>query len=555
MTTYFDPPRSSTPTVPDLSRSSALSAAELTTLTPGQVEFLDAVIRRAPPSATTFIHIFKAYNDVINERGLDAENEVEYYKRLLKIGTLKGENWASKWRAVKAQNGYTVPPPRAKLPLPKATSTTPKAAPMTPQPQSSTARLLQRLKGLQDERPVEPSESAPDDLFSRTDITDTEADPPPRPAPLLGPGQSLSEFTITNNTLGLDVGPLSSYPPSSTLAASKLTGRRWPERDPDIDKSVPFLTSTPPLSPHKFALRPTPASIRQQVSYPSPITSAPRRTLPNLRSPDQPAMEEDDAWNKIRVAQDEKLADQFRNESLLRQCFDIWRQGYDWITVRSLTSLRWHHRTSLNTIHAYFSQTTTAQVAHAHDTFVLRVAIHKWCAALAQRHERQVRADARANAYRRKAALVRWHMRLQERRKGAWRADMRMRMHTVRSLREAALRRDAWARWRQLYQSRLLQQRFAVRLVERCFERWKGKLPEINSMKGRADEFLAAREGEAAGRCWDSWRRAVELRSAERAIAERVGARVVRKFMAFWHQRTYAIMSPSRASVDLFPQA
>jgi protein SFI1 len=184
-------------------------------------------------------------------------------------------------------------------------------------------------------------------------------------------------------------------------------------------------------------------------------------------------------------------------------------------------------------------------VAHARDTFALRVAIHKWRAALAQRRERTVRADARANTYRRKAVFVRWHIRLQERRKAAWRADMRMRMQTVRSLREAAMRRDAWARWRQLYQSRLLQQRLAVCLVERCFERWKGKLREIISMKRRADEFVAAREGEAAGRCWDSWRRAAELRSAERAIAERVGARVVRETMAFWLQRTYAVFSPS----------
>jgi protein SFI1 len=338
MSTHFAPLRASTPpAISDVSRSSALSTAELTRLTPDQVEFLDAVIRRAPPSATTFIHIFKAYNDVINERGLDAENEVEYYKKLLKIGTLKGENWASKWRAVRAQNGYTVP----KQPLPRATPTTQqthrlpaKITPMPLQPQSSTTRLLQRLKGLQHDRLVRPSESPPDDLFSRTDVTDTEADSPPRAIPLPERGRSLSELTTTDNTLGLDVGPFSSHPPSSTLAPSKPTGWRWPERDPEIDKSVPFLTSTPPLSPHKFASRPTPASGRQQVSRPLPIASAPRAPLADLRTPNQPAAYQDDAWDKIRVAEDEKLADQFRNERLLQQCFDVWRQGQDWIAVR-----------------------------------------------------------------------------------------------------------------------------------------------------------------------------------------------------------------------------
>jgi protein SFI1 len=330
MSPPFTPARSSTPpstlvhrsAVSDVSRSSALSTAELATLTPDEIEFLDAVISRAPTSATTFIHIFKAYNEVISERGLDAENEVEYYKKLLKIGTLKGENWASKWRAVKAQNGYTATS-TPKMPHHKAT-------PQVPPSQSSTARLLQRLKALQHEQHVKPSESPPDDLLSRTDMTDTEADSPPRSTPAPTPGRSSSRLTTTNNTLGLDVGTIPGYPPSSTLAPSKPAGWRWFERDPDIDKSVPFLTSTPPLSPHKLTSRPTPASTRQ------PINPAPPRPLADLRIPNSRTPAEDDVWNKVRVEQDELLADQFRNTRLLQRCFDVWKQGHAWVIVRLL---------------------------------------------------------------------------------------------------------------------------------------------------------------------------------------------------------------------------
>ena len=358
MSAPFTPARSSTPpnsyttalthrsAVSDVSRSSALSIAELARLTPEEIEFLDTVISRAPPSATTFIHIFKAYNDVISERGLDAENEVEYYKKLLKIGTLKGENWASKWRAVKSQNGYTaIPtsaPPRTRPPphsTPQAYPPSSKVIAMTSPVQSTTARLLQRLRGLRHEQPPEPSESAPDDLVSRMDVTDTETDSPPRAAPAPVRGRPLSELTTTNNTLGLDVGATTTYPPSSTLAPSKAAGWRWPERDPDIDKSVPFLTSTPPLSPHKpiQAFRPTPASTRQQpVSRPTPISSAitTRRSLAELRTPNRHAADEDDAWNKIRVSQDEQAAERFRNVRLLQRSFDVWRQGHEWIVVR-----------------------------------------------------------------------------------------------------------------------------------------------------------------------------------------------------------------------------
>ena len=550
MSPPFTPARSSTPpstlvqrsAVSDISRSSALSIADLATLTPDEVEFLDAVISRAPTSATTFIHIFKAYNEVISERGLDAENEVNYYKKLLKIGTLKGENWGSKWRAVKAQNGYSVisTPAKTRLPLHKATpqAITPssKVASVTPAAQSSTARLLQRLKTLQRGQPTEPSEAG--DLPSQTDITDTETDSPPRTTPAPAPGRPSSTFTTTNNTLGLDVGAVPGYPPSSTLAPSKPTGLRWPERDFDIDKSVPFLTSTPPLSPHKPTSRPTPASIRQPILHPVPKTSAPFRSLADMRTPNSCVVDGDEAWNRVRVEQEEQMADQFRNTRLLQRCFDVWKQGHDWVIVSLLLDL-WAQlaKCKLSLLPPYVTQATTAQISHARDTFVLRVAIHKWRTALVRLRERTARADACASASRQKATLVRWHAHLQERRKAAWRADMRVRMQTVRSLRDGALRRDAWARWRQLYQSRLMQQRFAMCLVERYFERWKDGVRAMDAMKESADQLVAAREGRVVVRCWDSWVMATELRSAERDVKERVGARVVGEFMALWRRR------------------
>ena len=60
----------------------------------------------------------------------------------------------------------------------------------------------------------------------------------------------------------------------------------------------------------------------------------------------------------------------------------------------------------------------TAQITHAHDMFILHVAIHKWCAALARQHEE----SARAVTHHLKVALVRWHTHLQERWKATWRA-------------------------------------------------------------------------------------------------------------------------------------
>ncbi len=117
MQTLFQPTRTSPPLrstrpakVPapppsiDLSviSTSTVVVPELKNLTPDDVDFIGAVVRRAGPLATTFPIVFKAYNDVLKERGIDS-GEVRYYGKLLKLGTMKGKNWGEKWEAVKRQ--------------------------------------------------------------------------------------------------------------------------------------------------------------------------------------------------------------------------------------------------------------------------------------------------------------------------------------------------------------------------------------------------------------------------------------------------------------------
>lgn len=83
--------------------TSTVVVPELKNLTSDDLDFIDAVVRRAGPSATTFPIVFKAYNDVLKERGIDS-GEVRYYGKLLKLGTMKGKNWGEKWDAVKRQH-------------------------------------------------------------------------------------------------------------------------------------------------------------------------------------------------------------------------------------------------------------------------------------------------------------------------------------------------------------------------------------------------------------------------------------------------------------------
>ncbi|KAF5315974.1 hypothetical protein D9611_004637 [Ephemerocybe angulata] len=108
----FRPARSSPPykptakaPLPDISVTSSIEeplAEELRDLSQDDVELLDTVVQRAGPSATTFLTVFKAYSEVLTDRGLDP-HEVVYYSKLLKLGTMKGRNWGEKWSRVKTQ--------------------------------------------------------------------------------------------------------------------------------------------------------------------------------------------------------------------------------------------------------------------------------------------------------------------------------------------------------------------------------------------------------------------------------------------------------------------
>jgi len=97
--------RSSTSNASSGHELSAVVAPELQNLTADDVDILGAVIQRAGPSATTFFTVFKAYSDVLRERGLDPQ-EVVYYGKLLKLGTMKGRNWGEKWEMVRTQRNY-----------------------------------------------------------------------------------------------------------------------------------------------------------------------------------------------------------------------------------------------------------------------------------------------------------------------------------------------------------------------------------------------------------------------------------------------------------------
>ncbi|KAI0316688.1 Sfi1 spindle body protein-domain-containing protein [Amylostereum chailletii] len=526
-----------TSAVSDVSRSSIASTPELASLTPDEISFIEAVIGRASPSATTFLSVFKAYNDVLQERGLDPQNEVVYYGKLLKLGTLKGANWGEKWQMVKVQYGYklsSAPPARVQA---KGGFTGAIAV-----PRANAARLLQRLKTLQHGDQHDPAELHPGGFLTQTDLTeDTEIEsqtdaPPTRYAPRRAP--SPSQFTTTTtNSLGLDTGGSErprSYPPNK-LAPTRIIPH-WSSKDSQVSETAPSTSTVPPpsyktaarhaepvLPKSQFIPRPQPAKSTPTPLFPS--TSPPktvRANGPQTRARRETAVSEEDAWKKIRMAQDEKDAVKFWEDRLVERCWDVWKQGYEW-TV-----------------------TTSAQIAQARDTLILRRNLQKWNARLAERRDFEAQVQTMADQKRLRTALEQWRAALKAKRQAEWRSEMRARMKLVREKREAKLCKDAWAKWRQLYQSRLSRQHYAERLVRRIFSRWKGKLGELDHLDAAADQLMSTQENRALGRTWDVWRRAFALRGLESQIASKVTGRMMRQVIDAWNRRMQDLHTADR---------
>lgn len=516
----------------DLSRSSSASVPELGGLSADQVEFIDAVIDRAGRTATTFLTVFKAYNDLLQDRGLDPQNEVVLYGKLLKIGTLKGPNWGEKWKVVKELHGYdkqarpvqprgTAAPVKTSTPVPARLTLGPRAVPKI---DDDTFTLHSHDVDTQDtgtEDETEQTGSAPQYHNSRL-----WARRPPSVA---------DSTTAAANSLGLDLGatptPTPWQKPSKALEAQPV--RRQPALwEPALSETTvdiaPSLSTTPPS--YRAIERPrngaVPAAHTRQATAPSRITRPPSLPPPpsKLTAAQRIAqakerrgsvLNENDAWNKIKMERDEREADRFREERLLERCWDVWRQGYQW-TV-----------------------TTHEQIAQARDNLILRLAIHRWHSKLIARQEVYQHVAKISDNKKLKTFMSIWKAKLQRKKKEEWRQDMRAKMKSVRERREAKLVEDAWAKWRQLYQSRLAEQHYSKQVARQFFERWASKLVEIEHLEAAADEFSEARENRGAIRVWHQWKRATELKAAERTVVERTGLRIMASTFNNWKRQMH----------------
>jgi protein SFI1 len=303
----------------DLSRSSTVSIRELIGLTQEDVDLLDTIVARAGPSATTFPAVFTAYNAVLKERGLDP-SEVVFYGKLLKLGTLKGANWGEKWRMVKIQQGYGSVPPSSQS----------KNAP-------SRTRRADLVPHHVDSLTLHSHENESTNINS-DDENQADVDVP--------------QYHMVNWPSRRAASPIYSD------ATSPSVGARNHPLLPPLSRSRPILPSGPQVwdtdtsvaTEHPGGSLATPPSYRaaahdstrgkKEITHaamkrPTPLASltTARQLVAQARERKGSVRNEGDAWKKIKMLQDEKDAEAFRQDRLLERCWEVWREGFQWIIV------------------------------------------------------------------------------------------------------------------------------------------------------------------------------------------------------------------------------
>ncbi|KAH7912247.1 hypothetical protein BJ138DRAFT_1178988 [Hygrophoropsis aurantiaca] len=518
-------PLTRTTTTSDVSRTSGTSTkTELQNLSPNEVAFLDAVVARIPLSATSFLSGLKAYNDELHERGLDSQTETVHYGRLLELCKVRGPSWNHKWQSVKLQHGYTDKISPANPPLKPPVSQA-----VVPAPARKLARQLTpvrdddvfTLHSHQEETPTEAETNSDTDGSVRHILP---ASGLPTSASHVNPHSALRILAL-DNMPPVNYPRLSSLRPPIQLTHAPQTAPAWDDTSDTTEGPIPSPSTTPPS--YRAAMRdsgrprPIPFSARTQMTTPLPPIKSEIIAVP---PPERKGsiINEDDAWKKIRMLRDEEDADKFRNDKLLERCWEVWLLGYQWLI------------------------TTSEQVAEARDNVIIGSTLRRWRNATASilEHREQIAKLADQRCLR--SAMTAWKARLKEKRQIAWRNDMRAKMKITREKREAKLRKDAWAKWRQSYRSHLSEQQYNERLVMRFFRRWNAQVAKTDRMEATADEFYGAHEGRVMANCWKRWHRVLVVRDAEKMVARKVGMRVMGEVMDVWkkhlrsHQRADA---------------
>jgi protein SFI1 len=168
---------------------------------------------------------------------------------------------------------------------------------------------------------------------------------------------------------------------------------------------------------------------------------------------------------------------------------------------------------------------------------LLRLFMQRWQSKLASRRQSQNQQIVEFSKRHIKTAFRVWQTKLKQKQQLVWRSEMRKKMKFIKNKLDLNVKKDAWAKWRQLQLSHRADRHYRLFLLVRLFARWKTKLRQVSEMADVANEYANHLDLKVADRCWDYWKRAAVSRHRELVVIQRVDWRIMVNAFDQWKQR------------------
>jgi len=306
------------------SSSSANNLQPFEGLSPSEIAFIDAIIRRVPSHVTNFVPVFKAYQDEFEARNQSATDDQFYYNLLLKLGMIRADNWSERWKVVCEYWGYTTSPPQ----------------PFLRGEEASEDEDILHEKTVKQRDIVQHVDYDVEDgdaftLHSEAESIHSAPNPAPQPPPSYH-SKKPSKPTEANHTRDN---------PIIERVASSSTQSRTDIRFGDNRRR---RISTISREGTRYALQSAQEPPSPTSAIPPSYQTNPRVRKDSAHVPAQPSAltqvdtgpqtrDDTETW---RIIQMERDADLFRREFLLSCCLDVWVKGLRWIEVCYSSHLR-----------------------------------------------------------------------------------------------------------------------------------------------------------------------------------------------------------------------
>jgi protein SFI1 len=130
-----------------------------------------------------------------------------------------------------------------------------------------------------------------------------------------------------------------------------------------------------------------------------------------------------------------------------------------------------------------------------------------------------------------------WKAKFKQKKRAAWREDMRQKMKVIKWKSELRIKREAWTKWQRLLLLQRAQKHYEVGLLSAVSVDGKKRLLELESLEQRADMFLKEADFKLLDRLWHQWKFNTVLRRKYLIMARRVESRILADALDKWKTR------------------